>query len=138
MAQFLIDYKDGTREHIEDHKGMFLKHKELKKENKLDTVKRFCSVDHTNSIQALSIEGLDNVLQKGDEPEMGYVIFMYGHSGIKQYKTHDFGVSEKLEHALILDYDKAQDILKYNTLYKGMLQITKEERDSASFKFKTQ
>ncbi len=132
MAQFLIDYNDGTREHIEDHNAMFLKHKELKKENKLDSVKRFCSVDNTNSIKALSIEGLDNVLQKGDEPEMGYVIFMYGHSGKKQYKTHDFGVTENLEHALILNYDEAQDILKYNTLYKGMLQMTKKQRDVVS------
>lgn len=134
MTQFLIDYNDGTREHVEDESAMFSKHQELTKENRLDSVRRFCSVDHTNSIQALSIEGLDNVLQKGNEPETGYVVFMYGRSGIKEYKTHNYGVTEKLEHALILNYDNAQDVLKYNTLFKGMKQITKEQRDSGSFK----
>lgn len=125
MSQFLIDYKDGTRESIADHKAFAVRYDELRK--CMDLVERFCSVD-SNHISGLSSYGIRQVLLKGNEPEEGFIVVSSKGRYIG-YASHHNGVTSKIRDAIILSKKDAEHKIIQFPVYDSILAMTKKKRE---------
>lgn len=129
---YLIDYKDGQRESIEDLKTFYNKYMEFKKNKKMNTVARWCAVDWGSHITPLSQYGLDRLFLRATEPQTGgYVVFQEKREQIC-YKT-DGGITKNLKNALVLSKKDAENELRGNRLYIGMKECSVAERDTGLF-----
>lgn len=129
---YLIDYKDGTREDIEDLETFYNKYMEFKKEKKMHTVDRWCGVDFQHHITPLSQYGLDKLFLWATEPKTGgYVVFQKMHD--RNYYKSNGGIIDDLREALILTKEQAEDQIRNNRLYIGMKECSIAERDAGSF-----
>lgn len=129
---YLIDFQDGTREKIEDVKSFYNRYCEIKKNNELKLVYRWCSVDSYHHITPLSSYGLTQLFLRAVEPETGgYVVYQMMHEK-EHYKTEG-GVTKNLKHAIILSKKEAEHIIRCNHRYAGMKMCSIEERDNGIF-----
>lgn len=93
------------RENFDSYKDFAIRYLNLKENNKLNTVKRFCFIE-CNFIHEMSSLKLADVLKKGFEPDFGVVL-----KNEDSFFTHEGFWTKNIENAFLMTEDEAKSLI---------------------------